>query len=155
MSDGSLDVYDIDGRLRWRYKTGENITAVDGGGNITAGTREKHVYHISEDGKLLWSLNMSDAVVAVKGDEGRIMIGTQDGKSSLYTDQGGLRWFYDTDGRPAAFDLNGLNVVSGTTTGWVYYSKLPVKDAATSLMVSVAVMLIVGASLLMVSRSWR
>ncbi|MFH0863281.1 MAG: WD40 repeat domain-containing protein [Candidatus Altiarchaeota archaeon] len=155
MSDGTLEVYDIDGSRMWGYKTGQNITAVDGDSNITVGTRERHVYHLSKDGTLLWELNMSDAVAAVRGDEGRILIGTQDGKSSLYTDQGGLKWFYETDGRPTALDMRGQHVISGTTTGWTYYSKLPTKDPATSFIVSVAVMAIVGASLLMVSRSWR
>jgi outer membrane protein assembly factor BamB len=111
--------------------------------------------HISRDGKLLWKLNMTDGIVAVKSYQGQIYVSTLNNRLHSYNEEGVLKWYYETDGRAPTISAFDRHVLSGTTTGRVYYTYLPKREVGTSLMLSIAVVVIVGAAILLISRSWR
>jgi WD40 repeat protein len=154
MSDGIVYAYNVNGSLAWSHKVGEYISAVDGSDNVTVGSREMHLFYLTRDGALLWSANMSAPVLSAEPSDGGILVSTADNKLHVYGTGGILKWYYDTDGRVSAMAADGENVLSGTTTGWVYYAKLSKKDPSTPLLVP-AIVIIVAAAIVLMYRSWR
>jgi len=155
MDDGVVRAYDLNGTALWANNLSENIGPMDMDGNITVGTKERHLTMLGSDGKLYWKLNVSDSVIAVASSPEFVLVGTMDNKVHLYSIGGALRWYYGTEGRPNTLSIRDRDAVSGTNAGRIYYSRIPKKDAITSLMLSAAVIVILAAMLALISKSWR
>jgi hypothetical protein len=155
MDDGRLYGYDLRGNLRFSSDVGENIDAMDASGGIVLGTKEGHLMLFREDGRMLWKTNVTSGVIAVKSDGENILASTMGGKVELYDMDGLERWYYEPNGKATALSINGKNIVSGTSVGKVYYSRLIKRDSASSFMISVAVVLVIGAAILVVGKSWK
>jgi hypothetical protein len=155
MDDGTVDAYNLSGGLIWSRETGGYISAMEGGENVTVGTRERNLFHYLSDGSLLWELNLTSGVnaLAVSGDS--IVAGTLDNQVTVYSGGGLPKRYYETDGRPSVVAVIEPHLVAGTTTGRIYYARLPMRDASASLIIPAAVVLIIGAALFLMLRSWR
>lgn len=155
MSDGTVTAYTPDGNQSWAYNVTGYITDIDGSQNITVGSRDMHLTRLAADGSLIWRINTTSAVVAVKSSGQSILASTADNRVSVYSRDGKLRRYYDTDGKASALAIDGENMSWGTSTGLVYHAQLVERDSISSLNVSIAVLFIMLAAIIVVSRSWR
>jgi hypothetical protein len=154
LDDEYLYQYNKTGGIVWNYNLNEQANNIDTGYNLTVGTRDGKVLKFTKYGRVAWSKNVSDSILAFKADKDYVLVGTLDGKVILLSPDGSVRWYYDVVGRPAAIETYDTNIVSGTTTGRIYYTKMPKKDLKTSFEISAVVVGIVCLALVMVWRNW-
>jgi len=155
MDDGHIYSFDIQGKPMWTSEVGEYVDAMDAHSGIVVGTKEGHLMLLREDGKMLWKMNLTSDVIAVKTDGENILASTADGKVELYNIAGSMRWYYEPEGKATTLAINGRNMMAATSTGKVYYSRLIKRDSTSSFMISTAVVALIGAAILMVWKSWR
>jgi len=103
-ADGNVHVLGPDGKLRWLFNTGDEVTGLaaadingDGRDEILAGSMSFNVYALDAEGKALWRRDVGSevtTVTTVDGDAGlRVLVGCRNG--GLYT-------FDAADGTPLA-----------------------------------------------------
>jgi outer membrane protein assembly factor BamB len=155
MDDGVVYAHNLSGDLMWNHRVGSQVGSMVGAENITIGSADGQLIHFSGEGDVIFKRNLTDSIVSVESIGDYILAGTRDNKVHLYNSMGGLRWYYGTEGRPIVLSIQDRNILSGTTTGRVYYSKLPRRDVMLSFMLSAAIILLVGAAILVVSKSWK
>ncbi|MFH1055374.1 MAG: PQQ-binding-like beta-propeller repeat protein [Candidatus Altiarchaeota archaeon] len=155
MDEGGVYAYSPNGNVMWERNMSEYISAIDADVNVTVGTREKQLMRFTPDGELLWRVNTTESVIAIESRGDYVLASTRDNRVTMYGSGGTIRWYYETDGKASALSMNDRDVASGTTTGGVYYSKLPKRDVMASFMISAAIMLIAGAAIMVVYRTWK
>ena len=120
-ADGTVVALDkSSGDVRWRQRTGEEITGGVGaaGGMVVFGTRDAQVIALSQtDGELLWATTVSSEVLAAPQTDGRVVAAQSvDGRlTALNASDGVQRWVYDST--VPALSLRGTSkpLISGNT----------------------------------------
>ncbi len=120
-ADGTVVALDkISGDVRWRQRTGEEITGGVGaaGGMVVFGTRDAQVIALSQtDGERLWATAVSSEVLAAPQTDGRVVAAQSvDGRLTALNASDGLqRWVYDST--VPALSLRGTSkpLISGNT----------------------------------------
>lgn len=120
-ADGTVVALDkISGDVRWRQRTGEEITGGVGaaGGMVVFGTRDAQVIALSQtDGERLWATAVSSEVLAAPQTDGRVVAAQSvDGRlTALNASDGVQRWVYDST--VPALSLRGTSkpLISGNT----------------------------------------
>ena len=113
-ADANVHAIGPDGKLRWLFNTGDEVTAVaamdingDGRDEILAASMSFNVYAIDATGKMIWRQDVGSAVtslISVPAPEGpRVLIGCKDG---------GLCLFDAGDGKLLAGSALGAPVVT-------------------------------------------
>lgn len=120
-ADGTVVALDkSSGDVRWRQRTGEEITGGVGaaGGMVVFGTRDAQVIALSQtDGERLWATMVSSEVLAAPQTDGRVVAAQSvDGRlTALNASDGVQRWVYDST--VPALSLRGTSkpLISGNT----------------------------------------
>jgi outer membrane protein assembly factor BamB len=120
-ADGTVVALDkSSGDVRWRQRTGEEITGGVGaaGGMVVFGTRDAQVIALSQtDGERLWATTVSSEVLAAPQTDGRVVAAQSvDGRlTALNASDGVQRWVYDST--VPALSLRGTSkpLISGNT----------------------------------------
>jgi len=120
-ADGTVVALDkVSGDVRWRQRTGEEITGGVGaaGGMVVFGTRDAKVIALSQtDGERLWATAVSSEVLAAPQTDGRVVAAQSvDGRlTALNASDGVQRWVYDST--VPALSLRGTSkpLISGNT----------------------------------------
>jgi outer membrane protein assembly factor BamB len=120
-ADGTVVALDkVSGDVRWRQRTGEEITGGVGaaGGMVVFGTRDAQVIALSQtDGERLWATAVSSEVLAAPQTDGRVVAAQSvDGRlTALNASDGVQRWVYDST--VPALSLRGTSkpLISGNT----------------------------------------
>lgn len=120
-ADGTVVALDkVSGDVRWRQRTGEEITGAVGaaGGMVVFGTRDAQVIALSQtDGERLWATAVSSEVLAAPQTDGRVVAAQSvDGRlTALNASDGVQRWVYDST--VPALSLRGTSkpLISGNT----------------------------------------
>jgi outer membrane protein assembly factor BamB len=120
-ADGTVVALDkVSGDVRWRQRTGEEITGGVGaaGGMVVFGTRDAQVIALSQtDGERLWATAVSSEVLAAPQTDGRVVVAQSvDGRlTALNASDGVQRWVYDST--VPALSLRGTSkpLISGNT----------------------------------------
>lgn len=120
-ADGTVVALDkVSGDVRWRQRTGEEITGGVGaaGGIVVFGTRDAQVIALSQtDGERLWATAVSSEVLAAPQTDGRVVVAQSvDGRlTALNASDGVQRWVYDST--VPALSLRGTSkpLISGNT----------------------------------------
>ncbi len=154
LDDKKLYLYDTNGMIIWDTNLNDDITALDAGEDILVGTKGGMVYDFALNGSRNWVANVTYHVLAVESGEGYGVVSTIEGKTILFSSHGNTRWYYETEGRSTIFDSYDNNIIAGTSHGRIFYSKLPKKDPATSMVMVGAVVVIFGVAAYMVFRNW-
>jgi outer membrane protein assembly factor BamB len=120
-ADGMVVALDkASGDVRWRQRTGEEITGGVGaaGGMVVFGTRDAQVIALRQtDGERLWATEVSSEVLAAPQTDGRVVaVQSVDGRlAALNASDGVQRWVYDST--VPALSLRGTSkpLISGNT----------------------------------------
>lgn len=128
-ADGTVMAVDkANGRVRWRQRTGHDITGAVGAANgmVVFGTRDARIVALSQsDGRELWSSRVSSEVLAAPAVDSRVVVAQSvDGRLvALNAADGQQRWVYDSTVPPLSLRgtsrplISGSVVVSGFANG--------------------------------------
>lgn len=120
-ADGTVVALDkSSGDVRWRQRTGEEITGGVGaaGGMLVFGTRDAQVIALSQtDGERLWATTVSSEVLAAPQTDGRVVAAQSvDGRlTALNASDGVQRWVYDSTVPSLSLRGTSKPLISGNT----------------------------------------
>ncbi len=155
MDDGEVRGYGLNGELYWRVNTSSHVSAITATGNMTVGLRDGRIIRLGRDGALLWSRNASAGVAAIEDSGDVLVVSTLDNALTAYTPAGTPVMTFRADGRTYALAGDGRRLVAGTTGGTVSYYRLPARDRGSSFVTAAAVVVVLGAALMLIVRGWR
>lgn len=121
------DTSENPGVLRWRYKTGDEITtspAIDNDGTIYFGSRDSDIYALYPNGTLKWRYNTGGEIRSSPaiGSDGSIYIGSYDKHLYCLKSDGILKWKFNTVGEVSSspvIDKDGIIYIA-CQYGYIY-----------------------------------
>ncbi len=107
-----LLVLDINGQLKWKFKTGGKIRSTpllydinkDGYNEIIFGSQDNHLYCLDCKGNLIWKYDANSPIDSSPNvlhlfDEISILFGTDDGRLIALNEHGHFKWDFKTRGK--------------------------------------------------------
>jgi outer membrane protein assembly factor BamB len=126
ISDWSDSLY-VSIRLKWRYKTGGNVSsspAIGPDGTIYFGSYDDCIYALNPDGTFKWRYQTSGDVYSSPaiGSDGTIYFGSYDSCFYALNLSGSLKWRYQTDRKIISSPAIGSDgtVYFGSNDGYLY-----------------------------------
>ena len=155
MDDDKVYCYNLSGRIMWDMSTAGRITDISAKKQITIGTERGRAIRIGLDGTQISVLNASSVISQVLEPDAGIIIATLDDRISIYNKEGMLKRFYEVEGRTTVLTSAGYDIFSATSSGQVYFTRVPVSEGSTSSFILGFSAFILIASCYMVINTWR
>ncbi|MFH1403991.1 MAG: hypothetical protein ABIH11_06970, partial [Candidatus Altiarchaeota archaeon] len=155
LNNGRIVHYNKYGEQSWTRKTDDQIGTVRmKDRTILAGLRDGKILVFHDDGDLVYSQDLGSGVVSVDGNGVYTIAGTLDNRVYLTGPTGIVKWFMEFDGRLVSTYMDLDNIIVGSTSGRLAYTRPPSRTPTESLIMGATMMTVIVGGLLVFMRNW-